>query len=467
MTTGVLLPVASLMSTIVWVGLFVLAALTAGASLYFFTRARHREAQAPARDAETSRAVAEMRTLGDRIETIVSQQQLQGETQRARLGQQIEDVQQTVQEQRHHVDGLRNELRHEVQKRDAELEAIRKQLTDIQASGAALPPAAEPKALPAPAPAPAPALPRPAPTPTPSASPAPTPAAGPAAPAPLTANEPSGDSFAGAEAVPPRDPFADALPLDPPAPPAPAPPVATVAQPSAPAFAEPPAPAPPFASVFSEMGFDAFAPGEPAGEPFAPLPSPPPPAGPAQAPPAGGSQPPAAPAPAAPAPAAPAPAAPPQAADAFEPTPSAPPVPNEASAPDGGAWIAAARAPQPSALDAWDVAPVEPAAAPDPLTAAPALPAEPNPAAPEPAVPQFVTPPGADDFLFISTIDEDVQRALYMAGVTKLEEMAHWSRSDARRIGGEVGVSEETIMNQWVFEAQGALFERYSSGVGG
>ena len=142
-------------------------------------------------------------------------------------------------------------------------------------------------------------------------------------------------------------------------------------------------------------------------------------------------------------------------------------MPNEASAPDGGAWIAAARAPQPSALDAWDVAPVEPAAAPDPLTAAPALPAEPNPAAPEPAVPQFVTPPGADDFLFISTIDEDVQRALYMAGVTKLEEMAHWSRSDARRIGGEVGVSEETIMNQWVFEAQGALFERYSSGVGG
>lgn len=50
---------------------------------------------------------------------------------------------------------------------------------------------------------------------------------------------------------------------------------------------------------------------------------------------------------------------------------------------------------------------------------------------------------------------------LYLAGVTSLDEMARWSRADARRVSGFVGVSEETIMHQWIFEAQSVLFEHY------
>ena len=180
--------------------------------------------------------------------------------------------------------------------------------------------------------------------------------------------------------------------------------------------AEPPAAA---SSVFSDMAFDAFAPGE---------------------------------------------AAPPTAAAAsWDVVPTPPPAePAEAAPapPDGGAWVSAQREAPPVpvfAPDAWDEAPAA-----EPSTAAPAE----APAA-ESVEPPFVPPADADDFLFISTITEDVQRALYLAGVTKLEEIAHWSRSDARRISAAVGVSEETIMNQWVFEAQGALFERYSSHVGG
>jgi predicted flap endonuclease-1-like 5' DNA nuclease len=63
----------------------------------------------------------------------------------------------------------------------------------------------------------------------------------------------------------------------------------------------------------------------------------------------------------------------------------------------------------------------------------------------------------------ISSVDEDLQRALYMAGVTTLDEIARWSRGDARRISASVGVSEDTILNQWVFEAQAALFHSYSA----
>jgi len=86
-------------------------------------------------------------------------------------------------------------------------------------------------------------------------------------------------------------------------------------------------------------------------------------------------------------------------------------------------------------------------------------------AAAEPA--PFDTPEGADDLTVISTIDEDTQRRLYMAGVLTLEEIAQWGRGDARRISSKVDVSDETIMNQWVFEAQAALFRQYAEQAGG
>ena len=84
--------------------------------------------------------------------------------------------------------------------------------------------------------------------------------------------------------------------------------------------------------------------------------------------------------------------------------------------------------------------------------------------APEPE--PFVVPEGADDLTVITSVDQDVQRLLYQAGVTKLDEIAQWGRTSARRYSAEVSVSEETIMTQWVFEAQAALFNRYANQVG-
>ncbi|NNF57833.1 MAG: hypothetical protein HKN04_06285, partial [Rhodothermaceae bacterium] len=92
---------------------------------------------------------------------------------------------------------------------------------------------------------------------------------------------------------------------------------------------------------------------------------------------------------------------------------------------------------------------------------------EPAPAAPAaheadrpPVVPESA-PIQGDDLTVISGIDEAVQQQLYALGVTKLDEMARWSRADARHISSAVGVSEQTIMHQWIFEAQSALFELY------
>ncbi len=66
-----------------------------------------------------------------------------------------------------------------------------------------------------------------------------------------------------------------------------------------------------------------------------------------------------------------------------------------------------------------------------------------------------------DDFTIISSISGEIQQRLYDIGVTKLDEMARWSRADARRVAGRVDISEETIMNQWIFEAQSSLFDRF------
>jgi predicted flap endonuclease-1-like 5' DNA nuclease len=91
--------------------------------------------------------------------------------------------------------------------------------------------------------------------------------------------------------------------------------------------------------------------------------------------------------------------------------------------------------------------------------------------APQPAVAEqeapapYEAPAGAEDLTVISSIDEHVQRLLYQAGVTTLDEIARWSRSDARRYSIDTQVSEETIMNQWIFEAQSVLFERFSGTV--
>ena len=96
--------------------------------------------------------------------------------------------------------------------------------------------------------------------------------------------------------------------------------------------------------------------------------------------------------------------------------------------------------------------------------AAPATP-EP-PAATARAAEPFVAPEGADDLTVITSIDEGMQRLLYIEGVTTLEEIAQWNRTRARQISMRVQVSEETIMNQWVFEAQAAMFHQFANGGG-
>ena len=95
----------------------------------------------------------EVKTIGEQIEKAMSDQRLQGETQRQLLAQKLDSVRQSVETQRHQVEGLRNEFRHESKRRDHEIEQIRTQIGTIQqtvgiTSGtpppAALPPAAEP-----------------------------------------------------------------------------------------------------------------------------------------------------------------------------------------------------------------------------------------------------------------------------------------------------------------------------------
>ena len=69
-------------------------------------------------------------------------------------------------------------------------------------------------------------------------------------------------------------------------------------------------------------------------------------------------------------------------------------------------------------------------------------------------------PEGAEDLTVIASVDEDVQRLLYIAGVRTLEEIAQWGRGEARRISTQVNVSEDTIMNQWVFDGFDATYTR-------
>ena len=120
---------------------------------------------------------------------------------------------------------------------------------------------------------------------------------------------------------------------------------------------------------------------------------------------------------------------------------------------------------------------VEPSgtAAPEPSPAVAAAPAAVPPPAPAPspasaaagaAAQPAAAPADAERLTILPSIDEDTERALRLAGVTSLDEMARWSRTDARRIAAQVGVSEDTVLNHWVFEAQTALFERFAQQAG-
>lgn len=440
---------------LIFVGILV-GSVVVGLAAAYFLRARTREAAAAAPPANDG-----VRAISEKIDQALAEQRVQGETQRQLLAQKLDGVRDSVESQRTHVEGLRSELRHEVRRRDAEIEEIRQQIGSIrqavtsgQAAPAALPPAPTdaPAALPvAPTPPPeasepqAPKPPLPAdppsiepPAPEPAASEPSTfgadPFGGDFEDIPLTAPEPpsadapspddtpddlfsdvsfSGDSFA----APLDDPFAtapphgseDASPFQAWSPEAPSDDAPT--EPEAPAFEE---------ATFEDFTFEeaTFDAPTPADEPPAPA----------------------------------APWTPPA-----ETQDRQPPAPVHASADEFFGFETPA--------------PAEPADEP-----APAAPHTPTPsgdgsglvdldalAAPAPEPDPAEVPEGAEDLTVISTIDEDKQRLLYQAGVRTLEEIAQWGRSDARRISGAVDVSEDTIMNQWVFEAQAALFRQYAA----
>ena len=146
--------------TALWITLAVLiGAAIVGGTAVFFLRARMMETAgympgpssltpgpAPAPIAE------EVRAIGDRIDQAMTEQRLHGETQRQFMAQKLDSVTQAVDAQRNYVDGLRGELRHEVRRRDAEMEDMRHQIATIQ-SVVALPEAQGQRALPEPAPA--------------------------------------------------------------------------------------------------------------------------------------------------------------------------------------------------------------------------------------------------------------------------------------------------------------------------
>ena len=365
----------------------------------------------------------ELRAIGAQIEQSLAEQRHQGETQRQLLTQKIEGVRETVDAQAHEVDGLRNELRHEARRRDAELDEIRHQIATIRTG----------EALPAPAAA---ALPPHAPTDEADAvvddesdDPVVQEAEASFVEAPYDVAL-EGDGGVGdadvldadyldlSEADAPTDVEADPFGLDAEE--------AVQAEP-APEDAAPAETVGPFsfedldaAALRARTGeadaeggveSEADAPDADAAEPVA----------------EGGVV-----------------GVPASTFDIFTPISFGPPTSDALPAPPAGAaaWVARTdRADAPSAaLDADGL--VESAfAAPD---GAPGLPED------------------AEDLTVISSIDEATQTVLHGSGVLTLDDVARIGRGDAQRLGLETGVSEHTIMNQWVFEAQAAVFNRFA-----
>lgn len=564
-----LLPVASLLGNL-GIGIIIVAAFAVGAvAIQLLFRANDSRRSAASAD----QSATALQALGEKIETLVGEQQLQGETHRQVLAQKIDAIGQRFDEQRSAVDGLRNEVRHESRRRDAELEEIRHQIAAIQQQTAlALPPAPSPVAeLPphpveaAPEPthasepihasepvrdpdaAPEPEFARvsePTPLPEPTVAPPATAEVAPPAPQhtadfartagdgamapsdlPASASDdptPDGPMAAGAD-TPTFDPFAleplsmdafddapaepEALdtpstdpvddwdlvdgwpgtptettvadttteePADEPAnahdeladPPfatwsvEPAPveataetdPFALASTPQAPGSTDETTSADPFAESagpspfdpwevitdldemagFVEADLSALEADEP--EPLAPsfdtvdlLDFETPSFAPAAPTPPGSARVPFAPRP----------------AGRTEPAPAAP-TPHDTEAPAESAWVA--RAPRVEAL-------------PEPAAQAAATPAPVE-------IPEGEIPEGADVLTVITSVDDDLQRALYAVGVTSLDEIARWGRGDARRFATDLGVSEDLIMGQWVFEAQAALFSQYARQAG-
>lgn len=536
---------------ILWIVLAVLVgAFIVGGTAIYFLRARFIENMEAdpsnlASMAAPQTVAEEVRSIGDQIEKAMAEQRLQGETQRQLLAQKLDAVRHSLDDQKVQVTGLRSEFRHEVQRRDAEMSEIRREISTIRTTialpeagpvHAALPPASAPEPaaeapwdVPAPEP-PAPEAPGFEAVPmdpfVPSSGPAPTfeeptfeePSfetptfADPALDGPSfeepTFEEPSFDELASAD--PALGALAPEMDVDEP----------TFEEPSFdehPTFEAPTSEEPAFETISLDAFEAAPEPDTPAFEnvefgaaPFTsdvarPLPDS-----------AGDSFPDISfsdvslsPTPAEPADLGASPLAddllgaepagpsfedvePAFEVDTFEPVSFAPEADADEApepvAPDLEEW-------SPAALSSDDLLPLPSRASPPPPPAEPTWVARPDrpeaaPASPEPmpgiAEPtfsssdDFFSAPGpkgtpeptaespsaasvkTDDLTTISSIDEATQERLYAEGVRTLDEIARWGRTDARRIAAALRVPEETIMSEWVFEAQSALFDQFS-----
>ncbi|MDT0632916.1 hypothetical protein RQM47_12495 [Rubrivirga sp. S365] len=304
------LPLAASLFVTVAAAAVVLAAAVVGAALAV-ARGRRWDRPAPAGDA----LVGELRAIGAQMEQSLVEQRHQGETQRQLLAQKLEGVRETMDEQSHAVGGLRNEFRHEVRRRDAEMEQIRHQIETIRMGAAP-------------------------------------------ARAALPPHEPASAGTSGDGAAPPAAalPEAAALPDDPP--PIDRLDLSQLVPPAAPESAPPDAagdglPDPSDLDIFTPMSFAA-------------------------------------------------------------------------PRPDGdAAWIA--RADRAGGADV-----------------------------------DGPRPEGAEDLTVIGSVDARTQAALYKAGILTLDDVARIGPGAAQRLSEAASVSEDMILNQWVFEAQAVLFDRFS-----
>ena len=459
-----MLVLASVFTTLILAGALVLAAVVAGLMAFHYVQARARERESgrlasfgadPAADplaasadapppARTAEDIAQIRA---RIEALMEQQQLQTATQSQHFAQKIDELRFHMDQRDRKVDGLRHEIRHELRRHDDELGELRQQLAQAldafwKSNPAALPDRPAPvAALPAHEPAPAspdPASLEPAPsvdlafetptleTPAFEAQTLETPPF--AAPAfePAVFEDVDLDAAAASllAAAPPDEPVAvepTADPLD----------------------VEPAAPLRPFTDAerlaeahpllddtatdaASTTGLAGPTPADPTPtDPFADWPS---------------------------------------LDDPF--SLASPPAREPACAPEDAAPATRfapmdaffERIPGGDSADTPAPTPAHVAQTPAHVaqTPEPAPPAGAPPGAPPPEIPD-----GADDLTLISGIDPAIQGQLYGLGVTTLDDMARWSRADARQISAAVGVPEEIILDQWLFEAQSLLFERY------
>lgn len=473
----------------------ILAAIGGVAFTFFFLRDRAR-ANLGSGGAGPDHLANEVRAIGSQIENALAQQRLQGETQRQVLGQKLDGVRQTVDSQQAQVQVLQSEMRHESQRRDAEIAEIHDRLASIQTGNVLAPPPS--LALEAHEPEPAvefedvydapPAQPEPSPV-----NEAPAPVLEVATPEPTPQPQAPPEESLFSEFTFDDVSFEDVAP-EPVAPPALEDADLSSAAPSSfedVAFEAPSAPAtesaPPAPSVFEDAApflptphgdgsptddlFESWSPGASTTQ-VSPQRTP-------------------------------SPTATLKAEASSIDTLEVEATSGVSTPPDGLAWIARpseehaepvvaddliflpSTAPlaedtfvEPSLDELDDIEAGLEAFLPSPQPALedapldPVLEDEPSPEpVSTPLVPvsepeAFVAPEGADDLTVITSIDEDVQRLLYLAGVTSLDQIAQWGRTSARRYSAEVSVSEETIMTQWVFEAQAALFNRYATQMG-